>query len=99
MEIDKRLEILELLIDSPAKLVYKKLDGTTRTILCTRCWSYVRTDPDQNYLQPKKQNKINTMKYIIIWDLENKSFRKLIYDKIKTYKRSKYKNKTRFINK
>ena len=99
MNISIQTEIMVLAMSGPVKFKYEKKDGSTRTVLGTGCWSYLKEHPEEEYVQPKNRKELATDQYIIIWDLEKKSFRMLLYDSIQSYKRSKYKGKTLFINK
>ena len=84
MTTDNNQELRELLRTSPVTVLFKKKDGTTRTMHCTLKSDLLPTIEKKNedvVVTEKKQNQES----IAIWDLEKKAWRSFRFDSIISY--------------
>lgn len=79
-----RTELIEMLVQGPLKVTFRKKDGTTRVMNCTLSQSivpkYERKTPSENN-QTDREKRVNE-NVIAVWDIENQGWRSFNIDSV-----------------
>ena len=79
IELEKivdRNEMIEELLKRNCKVIFQKVDGTERTMICTLQESAIGTDKAQRDVKSRNEN------VIAVWDVENKGWRSFKTDSV-----------------
>jgi len=75
----EREELVECINQGMVKVIFRKIDGTERTMMCTRCFDYI--PPDHRPIGGRETRKNNpALEYV--YDLEKEDWRCFVYENV-----------------